>query len=81
MRNTYWSILDLIDTGAGCNVIPRSTCNEAGIVTSGSSRSKLASYSGGEIKTIGKIDTVVLYQDRYHVMEVQVVEGDGMPVV
>ena len=33
-------------------------------------------YSGHEIKT----DVIVLYQDRYHVMEVQVVEGDVMPV-
>ena len=70
-----------IDTGAQCNVMPRNTCDEAGIVTSGSSRSKLVSYSGHEIKTIGKTDVVVLYQDRYHVMEVQVVEGDVMPVV
>ena len=70
-----------IDTGAQCNVMPKSTCDEAGIVTSGSSRSKLVSYSGHEIKTIGKTDVVILYQDRYHVMEVQVVEGDVMPVV
>ena len=70
-----------IDTGAQCNVMPRSTCDEAGIITSGSSRSKLVSYSGHEIKTIGKTDVVILYQDRYHVMEVQVVEGDVMPVV
>ncbi|KAK2549090.1 hypothetical protein P5673_030459 [Acropora cervicornis] len=58
-----------IDTGAQCNVMPRSTCDEAGIVTSGSSRSKLVSYSGHEIKTIGKTDVVILYQDRYHVRE------------
>ena len=32
-----------IDTGAQCNVMPKSTCNEAGIVTSGRSRSKLVS--------------------------------------
>ena len=70
-----------IDTGVQCNVMPRSTCNEAGIVTSGRSRSKLVSYSGHEIKTIRKTDVVVLYQDRYHVMEVQVVERDVMPVV
>ena len=81
MRNASWSILGLIDTGAQCNVMPRSTCNEAVIVTSGSSRSKLVSYSEGEIKTIGKIVVVVLYQDRNHAMEVQVVEGDFMPVV
>ena len=70
-----------IDTGAQCYVTPRSTCDETGIVTSGSSRSKLVSYSGHEIKTIGKTDVVVLYQDRYHVMIVQVAEGDVMPVV
>ena len=70
-----------IDIGAQCNVMPRSTCNEAGIVTSGRRRSKLVSYSGHEIKTIGKTDVVVLYQDRYHVMEVQVVEGDVIPIV
>ena len=64
-----------IDTGAQCNVMLRSTCNEAGIVTSGRSRSKLVSYSGNEIKTIGKTDVVVLYEGRYHVMEVQVVDG------
>ena len=34
------------------------------------------SYSGHEIKT----DVIVLYQDRYHVIEVQVVEGDVMAV-
>ena len=56
--------------------MPRSTCNEAGIVDSGSSTSKLVSYSGHEIKT----DVIVLYQDQYHVMEVQVVEDDVMPV-
>ena len=61
-----------IDNGAQCNVMPRSTCNEAGIiVTTGRSRSKLVSYSRHEIKTIGKTDVVVLYQDRYHVMEVR----------
>ncbi|XP_068752741.1 uncharacterized protein [Montipora capricornis] len=42
---------------------------------------KLQTKIGHEIKTIGKTDMVVLYQDRYHVMEVQVVEGDVMPVV
>ena len=61
--------------------MPRSARNEAGIVTSFRSRSKLVFYSGDEIKTIGKTDAVVLYQDRYHVTEVQVVEGDVMPVV
>ena len=61
--------------------MPRSTCNEACIVTSGRSRSKLVSYSGHEIKTIGKTDVVVLYQDRCHVMEVQVIEGGVMPVM
>ena len=34
-----------IDTGAQCNVMLRSTCDEAGIVTSGSSRSKLVSQA------------------------------------
>ena len=34
------------------------------------------SYSGHEIKT----DGIVLYQDRYHVTEAHVVEGDVMPV-
>ena len=34
------------------------------------------SYSGLETKT----DGIVLYQDRYHVMKVQVVEGDVMAV-
>ena len=70
-----------IDTGAQCNVMPRSTCNEACMVTTGRRRSKLVSYSGHEIKTIGKTDVGVLYQDRYHEMEIQVVEGDVMPVV
>ena len=46
------------------------------MVRSGSSAWKLVSYSGHEIKT----DVIVLYQDRYHVTEVQVVEGDAMPV-
>ena len=56
--------------------MPRSTCHEPGIVDSGSSTSKLVSYSGHEIK----IDVIVLYQDQYHVMEVQVIERDVMPV-
>ena len=56
--------------------MPRSTCYEAGTVDSGSSTSKLVPYSGHEINT----DVIVLYQDQYHVMEVQVVEGDVMPV-
>ena len=34
------------------------------------------SYSGHKIKT----DGIVLYQDLYHVMKVQVVEGDVMAV-
>ena len=49
-----------IETGAQCNVMPKRTCNEAGIITNGRSRSKLVSYSGHEIKTIRKADVVVL---------------------
>ena len=65
-----------IDTGAQCNVMPRRTCNEAGVVDSGSSTSKLVSYSGHEIMA----DVIALYQDQYHVIEVHVAEGDVMPV-
>ena len=44
-----------IDAGAQCIVMPRSTCNEAAIVTSGRSRSNLVSYSGYEIKTMERL--------------------------
>ena len=49
-----------IDIGAQCNVMPTGACNEAGNVASGKSRSKLVSYSGHEVKTIGKTDVAVL---------------------
>ena len=70
----YWVVK--IDTGSQCDVMPRSTSNEAGTVGSVSSAWKLVYFSGHETKT----DVIVLYQDRYYVTEVQVVEGDAMPV-
>ena len=71
-----------IDTGAQCNVMPRSNCDEDGIVTSGTVDQNCSLIQGMESKQLtGKIDVVVLYQDRYHLMEVLVVEGDVMLVV
>ena len=43
--------------------------------------SKLLSYSGHEIKTLGKSDVAVDYKGRYHVIEFQVVDVDVIPVL
>ena len=54
---------------AHCNVIPESICKEVGIVCASKKGSKLLSYSGREIKTLGKSDVVVEYKGKYHVIE------------
>ena len=70
-----------IDTGAQCNVIPKSIFKEVGIVCGSKKGSRLVSYSGHEIKTLGKSDVAVEYKGRYQVIEFQVVDADVIPVL
>jgi predicted aspartyl protease len=43
-----------IDTGAQCNVVPVSLCRKVGIEYNHKTGAKLVSYSGHEIKAVGK---------------------------
>ena len=70
-----------IDTGAQCNVIPESISKEVGIVCGSKKGSRLVSYSGHEIKTLGKSDVAVQYKGIYDVIEIQVVYADVISVL
>ena len=70
-----------IDTGAQCNVILESICKEVGIVCGSKKGSRLVSYSGHEIKTLGKSNVAVEYKGRCHVIEFQVIDTDVIPVL
>ena len=41
---------------------------------------RLVSYSGHEIKTLGKSDVAVEYKGRCHVIEFQVIDTDVIPL-
>ena len=42
---------------------------------------RLVSYSGHEIKTLGKSDVAVEYKGRCHVIEFQVIDTDVIPLL
>ena len=52
-----------------------------GIVCGSKKGSRLVSYSGHEIKTLGTSDVAVEYKGRYHVIEFQVIDADVIPVL
>lgn len=70
-----------IDSGAQCNVIPSTVCSKAGIKKLHRSKAKLVSYTGHSIKTIGKADISISVQGKYHVIPVQVVDSETVPVL
>ena len=52
-----------------------------GIVCCSKKGSRLVSYSGHKIKTLGTSDVAVECKGRYHVIEFQVIDTDVIPVL
>lgn len=71
-----------IDTGAQCNVISKHLCDKIGLETSvRRNKTKLVSYSGHEIKTCGFVKACVGHKDKYHLIDIHVVNANVASVV
>ncbi|CAB4021658.1 Hypothetical predicted protein, partial [Paramuricea clavata] len=70
-----------IDTGAQCNVVPVNLCRKVGIEYNHKTGAKLISYSGHDIKAVGKATIAVECKNKYYLLDVQVINSDVIPVL
>ncbi|XP_069136692.1 uncharacterized protein [Argopecten irradians] len=70
-----------IDTGATCNDIPVNPAQQLNIKGIRTTRTKLVSYSGHSIKTVGKKDIAIEYKGKFHVATFNIVRSRFMPVL
>ena len=66
-----------LDTGAQCNVLPLSTYKQLTAEKLGKSRTKLISYSGHRILTVGKNTVIISHKEKFYPTEFQVIDQEG----
>ena len=69
-----------MDTGAQCNVVSERFCKTAGVKYN-KTKAKLISYSGHELKAVGKATIAVECKDKYYLLDVYVVSSDVIPML
>ncbi|KAK6166970.1 hypothetical protein SNE40_022164 [Patella caerulea] len=65
-----------LDTGAECNVIPKSLFDKLAKGSLSKSKVKLNAFGGHQLTSLGRGVFVCQYKQKYHVLEFQVVESD-----
>lgn len=70
-----------IDTGAQCNIIPRSVCDLLGIKKLQHSKARLVSYTGHKLNIVGKTHCSVQHKNKYYVLPFYVVPGKVDPIL
>ena len=70
-----------MDTGAQCNVVSERFCKIDGVKYNNKTKAKLISYSGHELKAVGKATVAVECKDKYYLLDVHVVSSDVIPVL
>ena len=66
-----------LDTGAQCNVLPMSTYKQLTAEKLEKSRTKLISYSGHIIFTVGKNTVIISHKEKFYPTEFQVIDQEG----
>lgn len=69
-----------LDTGADCNILPKSIYGTLSEEMLKCSKTKLVSYTGHRVTTLGKQQLLVFHRDKYHLVEIKIVETDLVPV-
>ena len=70
-----------IDTGAQCNVLPKSLCDKLKVGAIEKSKARLVSYTGHKLNTIGKVTITASVRNKYHPITFQVVDAPVMAVM
>lgn len=70
-----------LDTGAQCNVLPKSKCNEMGIYRFEKSNLKLYNYNGDPIPTVGQVTLKCKIGNVIKFINFQVCDNDLVPIL
>lgn len=71
-----------IDTGAQCNVLPKSVFESLKVNNKlNKSKAKLVAYSGHPLKTVGKVTIECEYKNKFYPITFQVVKGASCPII
>ena len=70
-----------LDTGAQCNVLPYHVYKQISRKPLKASKSRLVSYSGHRLNTVGKATLLVSTKDKYIPMEFEIVKDKSMPIL
>lgn len=69
-----------LDTGAQCNVLPLHIYNQISGKPLKESKSRLVSYSGHRLNTVGKVTLLVSTKDKYVPLEFEIVKDKSTPI-
>uniref|UniRef100_H3AXF3 ribonuclease H n=1 Tax=Latimeria chalumnae TaxID=7897 RepID=H3AXF3_LATCH len=70
-----------IDTGAQCNVISKCLCERLSVEKLQKSKAKLVSFSGHQIKVVGKITVLAQFKGKFYPVAFQVADAMITPVL
>ena len=70
-----------LDTGAQCNVLPYHVYKQISHKPLKASKSRLVSYSGHRLNTVGKITLLVSTKNKYIPLEFEIVKDRSMPIL
>ena len=69
-----------LDTGAQCNVLPLHVYKQISNKPLQRSKSRLVSYSGHRLDTVGKVTLLVSSKDKYVPVESEIVKNKAIPI-
>ena len=70
-----------LDTGAQCNVLPYHVYKQISHKPLKASKSRLVSYSGHRLNTVGKVTLLVSTKNKYIPLEFEIVKDKSMPIL
>ena len=70
-----------LDTGAQCNVLPYHVYKQISRKPLKASKSRLVSYSGHRLNTVGKVTLLVSTKNKYIPLEFEIVKNKSMPIL
>ena len=70
-----------LDTGAQCNVLSYHVYKQISHKPLKASKSRLVSYSGHRLNTVGKVTLLVSTKDKYIALEFEIVKDKSMPIL
>ena len=70
-----------LDTGAQCNVLPYHVYKQISHKPLKASKSRLVSYSGHRLNTVGKVTLLVSTKNKYIPLKFEIVKEKTMPIL